>query len=100
MAIRRPAGSDSSLFYDHQAMRVGQRQGLIAELFGHPTGINHFVGSKRQYRESRQLFDKPQKLDGSPLIVPAEKPTMAFRDHQSGCHHWRWLGEQPLRMEW
>jgi hypothetical protein len=53
-------------------MRVGQRQGLIGELFGHPTGINHFVGSKLQYREGRQLFDKPQKLDGSPLIVPAE----------------------------
>ena len=69
------------MFHDCQSMRISQREFLIVEFLYYLADYGQLLGSKGFDREVRQFGDEREDLDGSVLVITAQKPAMPFRDH-------------------
>ena len=81
VTVCRPARGRAALVHERQPVRVGKRQLLIKELLYQPGGLRQFTRIEWPNREGRQLQDEVQELHRAVLIVPAQEPAVALRDH-------------------
>jgi hypothetical protein len=66
--------------HNDQPMRIRKGQGLIRELPDHESGFGKVKVIERDDLQAGQFMNEVQELDGSPLVVSAQEPTVRLGD--------------------
>jgi hypothetical protein len=98
VAIRGPAGDDTVLLDDDQAVTVRQGKRLIPELLRQPNSLGHFITIEWHNIENRERVYEIEKLDGSIPVVSPQKPAMPFRDDQCRGYQQGRVGKKPAKQ--